>query len=174
MTRTLRLAALAAAAVAALVALAACAPLATLNALTPSSGDRLADIAYGPLPRQRLDIYRPAAPAPAAGWPVVVFFYGGSWNHGERADYRFVGTALASRGVLTLVADYRLHPQVRYPDFLKDCAAALAYGLEHARELGGDPARVFTMGHSAGGYNAAMLALDPRWLRETGHAPTEL
>jgi acetyl esterase/lipase len=76
--------------------------------------------------------------------------------------------------VLTLVADYRLYPEVRFPDFLDDSALALGWGLAHAAGLGGDPQRVFVMGHSAGGYNAAMLALDPRWLAATGHAPREL
>ena len=111
---------------------------------------------------------------PAAGWPVVVFIYGGSWNTGERAQYQFVGEALASRGVLTLVADYRLYPEVRYPDFLSDSAKALAYGLDQAARLGGDPKRVFVVGHSAGAYNAAMLALDARWLNALGHGPNEL
>ena len=162
-------------ALAAMLALAACSPLGTLNAVIPGSSYTLsANVAYGPLPRQRLDIYRPTAVAPAAGWPVLVFFYGGSWNRGEKADYKFVGEALASRGVLTLVADYRLYPAVRYPDFLKDSALALGYGLNEARPLGGDANRVFVMGHSAGGYNAAMLALDARWLGEIGHAPREL
>ena len=155
--------------------LAACAPVATLNALTPSGTHTLtADVPYGPLPRQHLDIYRPTAPAPVAGRPVVVFFYGGSWNRGDRQDYKFVGEALASKGMIAILADYRLYPQVRYPDFLTDCAQALAYSLDHAKALGGDPARVFVMGHSAGAYNAAMLALDDRWLKATGHSPTEL
>lgn len=157
------------------LALAACSPLGTLNAVIPSSGYTLkADVAYGQLARQRLDIYRPTDAAPAAGWPVVVFFYGGSWNRGEKVDYKFVGEALASRGVLTLIADYRLYPEVRYPDFLKDSALALGYGLNEVKRLGGDVRRVFVMGHSAGGYNAAMLALDARWLGEIGHAPREL
>ena len=164
-----------AATVVALVGLAACSPLGTLNAVIPASGYRLtSDVAYGTLPRQRLDIYRPTSTAPAAGWPVVVFFYGGSWNRGEKADYKFVGEALASRGVLTLVADYRLYPEVRYPDFLKDSALALRLGLEDAKRLGGDAKRVYVMGHSAGGYNAAMLALDARWLGEIGRAPKDL
>ena len=162
-------------ALAALLALAACSPIGALNALTPSDTYRATrDVAYGPLPRQKLDIYTPVSAAPAAGWPVVVFFYGGSWTAGERADYRFVGAALAERGVLTLVADYRLYPAVRYPSFLEDSAAALAYAFGEAGRLGGDPKRVFVMGHSAGGYNAAMLALDPRWLRTVGHRPAEL
>jgi acetyl esterase/lipase len=103
-----------------------------------------------------------------------VFFYGGSWNTGDRADYRFVGEALAARGMLALVADYRLYPEVHYPDFLLDCAIALGHGLDHAARLGGNPARVFVMGHSAGGYNAAMLALEARWLATVGHTPREL
>ena len=156
-------------------ALTACSPVTALNALAP--GDtytRTAGVAYGSHPRQVLDVYRPARAAPAGGWPVVVFFYGGSWNRGERGDYAFVGEALAAQGILTLVADYRLYPEVRYPDFLKDSAGALAWGLSHAQGLGGNPKRVFVMGHSAGGYNAAMLALDARWLNATGHQPTEL
>ena len=157
------------------VALAACSPVRTLNALAPEGTyTRTVGTAYGAGPRQVLDVYRPTRTAPAGGWPVVVFFYGGSWNKGERGDYAFVGEALASRGILTLVADYRLYPEVRYPDFLHDSAAALAWGLAHAAELGGNPRRVFVMGHSAGGYNAAMLALDARWLAATGHAPREL
>jgi acetyl esterase/lipase len=155
--------------------LAACAPLTTLNALTPSdTHTRTTGVAYGPLPRHQLDLYRPAAAAPPGGWPVVVFFYGGSWNSGERADYKFLGEALASRGVMTLVADYRLYPEVKYPDFLQDSAQALAYGLAQAGTLGGNPKRVFVMGHSAGAYNAAMLALDTGRLQGAGHAPTEL
>jgi acetyl esterase/lipase len=160
--------------VAALV-LVACSPVGTLNALARSDTFALtADVAYGSLPRHKLDIYAPASAPPAAGWPVVVFFYGGSWNSGERAEYKFVGEALASRGMLALVADYRLYPEVRYPSFLEDSAKALAWGLEHAKALGGDPRRVIVMGHSAGGYNAAMLALDPRWLAAVGHKPAEL
>ncbi len=173
--RPSRLLVLAGAALAAALLLAACSPLATLNAVAARSDHELmADIAYAPGERHKLDVYRPTRKAPVGGWPVVVFFYGGSWNTGDRAQYRFVGAALASRGVLTLVADYRLYPEVRYPDFLKDSAAALAWGLENSARLGGNPQRVFVMGHSAGGYNAAMLALDDRWLRPLGHAPAEL
>ena len=155
--------------------LAGCSATGVLNALTPSRSYTLsADQAYGTEQRQKLDIYQPTAPAPATGWPVVVFIYGGSWNQGDRAQYQFVGEALAARGVLTLVADYRLYPEVRYPDFLSDSALALAYGFDHAAQYGGDPKRVFVMGHSAGGYNAAMLALDARWLKATGHNPDQL
>ena len=159
----------------ALASLAACSPTATLNALAPRSTHTFTEgVAYGPLARQKLNLYQPTSAAPAGGWPTVVFFYGGSWNSGERAGYKFVAEALAARGVLTLVADYRLYPDVRYPDFLRDSALALAYGLKETARLGGNHKRVFVMGHSAGAYNAAMLALDARWLAPTGHTPAEL
>ncbi len=151
------------------------APASVLNALASVGSHQAATgLAYGRLPRQRLDLYLPGRVAPAGGHPVVVFFYGGSWNRGERADYRFVGESLAARGVITLVADYRLYPEVRYPDFLDDCAQALGWGLREAGRLGGNPQRVFVMGHSAGAYNAAMLALDASRLASTGLGPQAL
>ncbi len=158
-----------------LLMLAACSPLTVLNGVRARNTETVEHgVPYGEGPRRQLDIHTPTAAAPPGGWPVVVFFYGGSWNSGERADYRFVGEALAARGVLTLVADYRLYPEVRFPEFLNDSAQALAYGLREAGRLGGNPKRVFVMGHSAGGYNAAMLALDARWLKAAGHSPDEL
>ena len=155
---------------------AACSPLATLNALVPGSTHTLQrDLAYGPHARHRLDLYLPRSESrPASGYPVVVFFYGGSWNTGDRADYRFVGEALASRGIATVVADYRLYPEVRFPDFLHDSGRAVAWVLKQSADFGGDPRRVFVMGHSAGAYNAAMVALDPRWLAAWGAAPSSL
>lgn len=159
-------------------ALVACSPVTALNALAPTgTHTRTVDVPYASGARRQLDIYTPTQAAPSGGWPVVVFFYGGSWNEGQRRDYAFVGEALASRGILTLVADYRLYPEVRYPDFLRDSAAALAWGLTSAQRLGGNPRRVFVMGHSAGAYNAAMLALDARWLQQNAsgrHSPAEL
>jgi acetyl esterase/lipase len=147
-----------------------------LSGLRGHAGPR--DQAYGPLERQRFDVYQPGGPVGAAdranGPPLIIFFYGGSWSMGERADYRFVGQALAARGCVVMVVDYRLYPEVRYPGFLEDSAKAAAWGLAHARELGADPRRVFLFGHSAGAYNVAMLSLDPRWLRAEGHSPDEL
>ena len=171
----LRLAVAVGVSLAALAVLLATAPTALLNTLAALNTRRTeVAVPYGPLPRHRLDVYVPTTAAPQGGFPVVVFFYGGSWNRGERADYRFVGEALASRGVLALLADYRLYPEVRYPDFLADCALALAFGLQETSRRGGDPRRVFVMGHSAGAYNAAMLALDAKRLASAGHAPSEL
>ncbi|KTB67915.1 esterase [Pseudomonas fluorescens] len=150
--------------------LAACSPIKVLNALTPSSTfTKTAAIAYGADPRQELDIYRPA-PA-IANAPVVVFFYGGSWNSGSRDDYGFVGEALASRGIVVVIADYRVYPQVRYPAFLQDGAQAVAWTHQHIAEYGADPQRLYVMGHSSGAYNASMLALDARWLNAVGLSP---
>ena len=106
--------------------------------------------------------------------PIVVFFYGGSWNSGARADYQFVGAALAAQGFVVVIPDYRLYPEVQYPEFLQDCAAAVAWTWRTAAQYGGDPQRIYLMGHSAGAYNAAMLALDPRWLDERGMRRNQL
>jgi len=113
-----------------------------------------------------LDVFTPrATDAPA---PVVVFFYGGTWQGGERDEYRFVGDALAARGALALVPDYRKYPQVRFPDFMDDAAAAVAWARRHAGALGGDPDRIFLAGHSAGAHIAALLATDPGYLDAHG------
>lgn len=156
--------------IAIVLGLSACSPLTVLNAVTPSSSyQKSADIAYGDDPRQRLDVYTPIkADSPA---PVVVFFYGGTWNSGKRADYAFVGSALASRGIVTVVADYRLYPQVRYPSFLEDSAAAVAWTSRQIARFGGDAQHIFLMGHSSGAYNASMVALDKRWLAQSGLSP---
>jgi acetyl esterase/lipase len=145
----------------------ACSPLGLINALVPNGSHTLIEnLPYGPHERQRMDVY---LPKPAVqGAPMVVFFYGGSWSSGERADYKFVGEALAALGIVTVVADYRLSPEVRYPVFLQDSAEAVKRALGSAEVWGVSPERVFLMGHSAGAYNAAMLALDTRWLPAAG------
>jgi len=150
-----------------LLALAACSPLRMFNAVMPrDDGGRLVlrDAPFGADPRQRLDVYAPVATA-GRSLPIIIFFYGGSWNSGTKDGYAFVGRALAARGFLVAIPDYRLVPQVRYPAFLEDNAAAVRWVRAHAPELGGDGHRLVLAGHSAGAYNAAMLVLDPRWLR---------
>jgi acetyl esterase/lipase len=149
------------------VLLAACAPLRALNAVVPRDGfTRTEDIAYGADPRQRLDVYTPRGLATPA--PVVVFFYGGSWKGGERGSYLFAAQALASRGFVVVVPDYRVFPQVRLRGFMQDAAAAVRWARHEAGEHGGDPARVFVMGHSAGAHIATLLAYDDRYLRAQG------
>ena len=160
--------------------LTACSALDVLNATVPSDTYRsFADLPYGGHARQKLDVYMPSQAQAdktiaAGGAPMVVFFYGGNWSSGKRADYRFVGEALAVRGVVVVVADYRLSPEVRYPVFLQDSALAMRWAFDNAQKYGADPSRIFVMGHSAGAYNAAMLALDRRWLGGVGSSPAML
>ncbi len=147
-----------------------CSSLGTLNGvntLTPgdSGVERLAHgIAYGADARQALDIY---APAHAAGLPVIVFFYGGSWSSGSRGDYGFAARAMAAQGFVVVVPDYRLVPAVRFPTFVEDGAAAVGWVVANIGRYGGDAGKVAVAGHSAGAYIAVMLALDTRWLAAT-------
>ena len=151
-----------------LLCLSACTPAQLLNATIPEGGLSISrDIPYGALPRQTLDIYRPAGAAP--GLPVVVFFYGGSWNSGSKAMYPFVAATLARTGMVVVVPDYRVYPAVKYPAFLQDCALAVGWIRSHATQTGTGP--LILMGHSAGAYNALMLGLDGTWLRAAGVDP---
>jgi acetyl esterase/lipase len=139
-----------------------------LNAVDDASGaGRKAGIAYAPDHGLHLDLY-PAASSESA--PVVVFFYGGSWRSGHRAWYRFVGLRLAEAGIVTIIPDYRAFPHVVFPDFMHDAAGAVAWTLSHVEAHGGDPSRVYLMGHSAGAHIAALLATDPRYLEAAGVA----
>ncbi|HQT46960.1 MAG TPA: alpha/beta hydrolase [Acidocella sp.] len=142
-----------------------------LNALVWPTGYAVShNHAYGPDPRQGLDIYTPASFPGDAAAPVVFFIYGGSWEDGDKAMYRFVGAALATRGFVVVIADYRIWPQVRFPVFLQDGALALRWTVDNIARFGGDPGSIRLLGHSAGAYNAAMLAFDPRWLAPVGLA----
>ena len=131
-----------------------------LAAIAPVSLD--AGIAYGPSDRHRLDIYRPRAAGPH---PLAVFIYGGGWEEGDRETYRFVGSALASAGIVTVIPDYRVYPEVRFPGFIEDGAAGVRWAYKNAASFGADPEQLVLIGHSAGAHIAAMLALDPQWLR---------
>jgi acetyl esterase/lipase len=153
----------------------ACAPVEVLNALAPSCGVvEHNGIAYMPGPRHTLDIYAPARRAGAVDHPVVVFFYGGGWEAGDRGLYRFVGAELAARGILTVIPDYRLYPEAVFPAFMEDAAAAVAWTRAHAAQYDGDPSRLFLMGHSAGGQIATLLALDGEYLAAAGMSTTEI
>lgn len=153
-------------------AVAASSALAVFNALVPvDRGVERAGVgeAYGPDPRQKLDVYRPESAT--GGLPVLVFSYGGGWNSGERALYDFAGRAFAAAGYLTIVFDYRLVPAARFPAFVEDTASAIAWASRNAARFGGDGARIFLAGHSAGAYNVALVALDPRYLGHHGVDP---
>jgi acetyl esterase/lipase len=151
-----------------------CSPFLYLNAFSPEEEAREeTDLAYGTLPRQRLDVYVPATP-PEEPAPVVVFFYGGAWDSGKKADYRFVGRTMAARGFVVVVPDYRVYPQVVFPSFVEDAAAAVAWTFDQASSYGGDTSRVFLMGHSAGAHIAAMVALNGTYLEAEGHSTGQL
>jgi acetyl esterase/lipase len=162
-------------AVAACLLLASCSG-ALFGALNVGAGadDAPADqsVLFDPAHGLSLDVHRPVATQDAA--PLVVFFYGGSWQNGSRARYAFAGRALAARGVVAVVPDYRLYPVAGFPDFMHDAARAVAWAHANARALGADPARIFLMGHSAGAQIAALLATDPRYLQAHGLAPSSL
>ena len=139
-----------------------CSPAALLNATVPRGGyTRQRDIAYGPLPRQTLDLYRPQTPR--ADGKSVIFFYGGSWDTGAKGDYLFVGQALASRGITTIIPDYRLYPEVRFPAFIEDAAQATRWAGEHVGLT-----KLFIAGHSAGAHIASMLAVNTPYLAQAG------
>lgn len=130
------------------------------------------DISFGNDARLTLDLYKPAnASGPL---PVVVFFYGGSWQRGDKSIYRFVGSALARAGIVAVIPNYRLYPPVLYPDFLRDSAKAVRWAKENAARYDGDPRKLFLSGHSAGAYNAVSLATDGRWLQEAGLQKSDL
>ena len=129
--------------------------------------DGARDVAYGLHPRQRMDIYLPLDCA-SAPKPVVFFVYGGSWANGAKETYSFVGDALSARGFVTVIADYRLVPEVRFPVFIEDGAQALRFVRDNIARFGGAPEAIHMMGHSAGAYNAMMLTLDKRYLAAVG------
>jgi acetyl esterase/lipase len=170
----MKLVLLVAAALAVATAVAACGGLAFTAANAPAwfgAFDRQADVAYGAGVRRRLDVYVPkdaAGGPPAQGRPIVVFWYGGGFDQGRKSNYRFVGAALAEAGYVAVLPDYRLYPEVKFPDFLGDGAEALAWVVRHAARIGGDPQRIYLAGHSAGAHIAAMLAYDHAQLARVG------
>lgn len=139
-----------------------CSPATLLNATVSRRGyTRQTDIAYGPLPRQKLDLYRPETPR--ADGKAVIFFYGGSWDSGAKGDYLFVGQALATRGITTIIPDYRLYPEVRFPAFVEDGAQATRWAADRV----GLP-NLFVAGHSAGAHIALLLAANTPYLQQAG------
>jgi acetyl esterase/lipase len=161
---------------AAAMVLPGCSAIDVLNASIPTHDFvKTADIAYGPDAREKLDVYTPKAPpAPGQHYPVVVFFYGGSWQNGSRADYLFVAQALVSKGYIAVVPDYRVYPEVVFPAFMQDAASAVKWARDHAAQFGGDPHRVFLMGHSAGAHIAVMLGSDGRYLQAAGMGKNDI
>lgn len=127
--------------------------------------DVSSDIAYGDGPRRMLDVYKPKDVGDPA---VIVFFYGGSWQSGAKETYKLLAATLVLRGYVVVVPDYRVYPEVGFPSFLTDGAQAIRWVKDNIVSFGGNPDRIIVMGHSAGAYIAAMLALDKQWLANVG------
>lgn len=154
--------------------LSGCSIVRIFNALVPT-GEMVQthDVSYGKNVRQRLDVYVPKGSATTVK-PVIVFFYGGTWDSGAKEDYLFVAEALTSRGFIAVLPDYRVYPEVLFPDFLDDAAAAFAWTKTNIASYGGDPTRIFAMGHSAGAHIAAMLTYDAQLLTRAGASPRDI
>ena len=156
------------------LALSGCSPAGLLNRFSRLAGDpaRLAasGVAFGDDPRLKLDVWAPRQRSEAP-LPVVTFFYGGGWVDGDREEYGFVGRAFAAQGFVTILPDYRLVPNVRFPTFIEDSARAVRWTRDHIAEFGGDPGRINISGHSAGAYIGAMLSLDRHYLADAGVDP---
>ncbi|MHB8914802.1 MAG: alpha/beta hydrolase [Thiobacillus sp.] len=146
--------------------LAACSPFPVLNGLGSDSTYRqLSTLRYGDAPRQQLDVYQPAI---ANKGIVIVFFYGGGWRTGQRDEYRFVAQTLTRYGATVVIPDYRTYPTGVFPDFMYDAAAAVAWTQKNIAQYGGDPKKIYLVGHSAGAHIATLLALDKQYLATQG------
>ncbi|MES2580154.1 MAG: alpha/beta hydrolase [Pseudomonadota bacterium] len=159
-----------------LVTASACSPIKILNAVVPESTYRLqSTVAYGDLPRQKLDIYVPnqLASSNSTVRKVVIFFYGGSWDSGDRSDYKFVGEALASQGFIVVIPDYRVYPNVLFPAFMEDPALAARWVKGNIHQYQGDANQVFLAGHSAGAHIAVMLGVNAEYLAKQSLKPND-
>lgn len=155
------------------VALTGCSPLTVINVLSPSRHyAKTPDLSYADGARRKIDVYHPLAAQPRA--PLVVYLYGGGWNGGSREKYEFVAASLTRAGIVVMVPDYRLYPEVTFPDFVEDAAKAVAWAVSNAERFGADPEQLYLMGHSAGAHIAGLLALDERYLAGYGHVPKRL
>lgn len=158
--------------ISALLLLSGCTGLGALNSLTSDEGYHVtSNLQYDRTTGEALDVYNFAK---AQNAPVVVFFYGGRWTEGNKEEYKFVGQALTSQGFVVVIADYRKYPQVRFPAFVQDGAKAVKWAHENIQRFGGDPNKIFVMGHSSGAHIAAMLALNETYLKAVGGSRTWL
>ncbi len=121
------------------------------------------NLSFGSHKKQKLDVYTPKNSNGRT--PVVIFFYGGSWQSGSKNEYKFMGEALTSLGFTAVIADYRVYPEVKFPTFVEDAAKALRWTHDNIATFGGDTKQIYLMGHSAGAHIAALLAYDKKYLR---------
>jgi len=152
------------------ILLSACSALQVISSTSPSSHyQKTEGIRYAEGERGRLDLYEPKALSPDA--PTVVFFYGGGWRNGSRGKYEFVASALTRAGFRVVIPDYRIYPEVRFPDFIIDGARAVAWTRGYLDRPGEASGGIYLMGHSAGAQIAALLATDRRYLDQQSVQP---
>ncbi|MEW6363582.1 MAG: alpha/beta hydrolase [Acidobacteriota bacterium] len=130
------------------------------------------NIAYGPESLNKLDVYRPKELKSA---PVLVFIHGGAWMSGDKSEYAELGKTFSGyHGLVTVVANYRLSPEVQHPAHVEDVAAAIRWVVKNVGRYGGDPQHVFLFGHSAGGHLVSLVATDETYLAQVGLAPSAI
>ena len=158
----------------------ACSPVKVLNSLVPENGyEMISEVAYGADSRQKLDIYLPKNPKTSdaenlgALKKVIIFYYGGNWDSGERADYKFAAEAFVSQGYIVVVPDYRVYPQVLFPELMADPASAAKWVKTNIKKYNGDANKVFLAGHSAGAHIAVMMAINPEYLARESLQPND-
>jgi acetyl esterase/lipase len=136
----------------------------------------VADVDYVPSAeypdkKDRLDIYVPEGAKMA---PVIVSVHGGGLRAGDKTQQGFVGQRFASAGNVTVVVNHRLSPSVTHPAHIEDIATAVAWTKRNIARYGGDPDKLFVVGHSAGAYLTALLMLDPRYLAAHNLKPRDI
>ena len=153
----------------------ACSPIKVLNSLVPENGYELVSaVEYGTNARQKLDIYLPkAADKYAPLKKVIIFYYGGNWDSGERADYKFAAEALVGHGYIVVIPYYRVYPELLFPGFMADPVSAAKWVKTNIKKYNGDANKVFLAGHSAGAHMAVMMAINPEYLAEASLKPND-
>ena len=149
-----------------LAALSACTLASSLEAADTQAVRIVRDVAYrqgasDPDHKDKLDLYLPEG---RTNVPVIVSYYGGALTAGDKSEHAFVGQRFAAAGIATVVVNYRLSPGVTHPAHIEDAAASFAWVKRHIADYGGNPDRIFVIGHSAGAYLVALLATDERYL----------
>ena len=127
------------------------------------------DLAYGPSPRQRIDLY----PAAAPGAPILSFIHGGYWRSRDKSEFAFIAEPFVAAGITVAMPEYDLAPAVTVGTIVEQMVAAHAWLYRHASEHGADRSRLFVAGHSAGGHLAAMMAAT-RWNEIDPELPADL
>lgn len=131
------------------------------------------NVAYGNGPLEKLDVYYPKDRS-KGNLPIVVFLHGGGWSIGDKRQHGSKGALFAHNGIIFVNANYGLAPEVVHPEQVLDVAKAIKYAVDHAQEWGGDPERIFLMGHSAGAHLVDLVATNQRFLQEVGVKPTSI